>query len=114
MLQITQLTSNAKQNQNLILQDGTSIFIEIEYKPQQLGWFITNLAYRSFSVQNIRITTSPNMLRQFKNQIPFGMACFTVANQDPTLQEDFSSNRSQLYILTADEVAAYEAYLNGD
>ena len=110
---IQNLTDDFKQDQNLILPDGTTMSMSIEYKPQQLGWFITQLIYQTFEVDNIRICTSPNILRQFKNLIPFGLACFTTGNAEPTTQEDFLSGRSQLYLLTSDEVIQFEHILTG-
>lgn len=77
----------------------------------QLGWFITELVYGEFVLTGLRITNSPNMLYQFRNQIPFGLACISSQNREPSQQQDFSSNASKLYILTAAEVAAYTEYL---
>ncbi len=81
------------------------------FRPMQQGWFINEIAWNNFVCRGIRITNSPNILHQFKNQIPFGLACYSVANREPSLQEDFSSGASKLYILTEDEVAAYAEYL---
>lgn len=113
MLQITQLTANARQQQNIILPDGTTMSFTLYYVPLQLGWFITNLSYpkASFEVNSIRVTTNPNMLYQFKNKIPFGLACFTDGNREPTQQEDFASGASKLYILTQAEVDEYTTIL---
>lgn len=109
MLQITQLTANARQQQTIILPNGKNISVTLYYVPMQLGWFITNLSYSGseFEINGLRVTTNPNMLYQFKNQIPFGLACFTDGNQEPTQQEDFVSGRSKLYILTEEEVEEY-------
>lgn len=88
--------------------------MQISFVPLQYGWFITNLTYGSFIINGLRITVSPNMLRQFKNQIPFGLAC--VANKvtrEPTQQQDFSSQSFNLYILSAAEVIRYEDLLSG-
>ncbi len=78
----------------------------------QYGWFIRSLVYKGVTINGARITNNPNFLRQFKNQIPFGMACFTEEEREPTLIEDFSSESSKLYILTEAEVDQYENFLN--
>lgn len=110
---IQQITNDPRQKQTLILPDGSSMDFVIEYKPQQLGWFIVNLTYKLFSVGNIRIVTSPNILHQFKNQIPFGIACFVTENQEPTTLQDFATGRATLFMLTADEVLFYSEVLSG-
>lgn len=103
------------QKQRLVLPNGDPFLFTIRYSPQQLGWFIEELNYEQtgFILQGARITTSPNFLHQYRNQVPFGMACFTKDNQEPTQIEDFSSGYAQLYILSEDEVAQWAGVLNG-
>lgn len=113
MLQIQQVTNDTRQRQTLVLPDGTSLSIEIYFIPMQYGWFIQEVTYQDFKVNGLRITNNLNILRQFKNQIPFGLACISVNEREPMLQEDFASGASKLYILTAEEVEAYEDYLRG-
>lgn len=84
----------------------------IYFRPMQLGWFINSITYQTkFILRGMRITNSPNMLNQFRNKIPFGLGCFSAGNREPSQQKDFSSGASQLYILSAAEVAAYAEYL---
>ena len=113
MYQIQNLTNNARQKQNLVLPDGTFISIEIYFIEMQQGWFITSLEYGSFVLKGIRISNSPNIIRQFKNQIPFGLACFSNAEREPSLIDDFLSENSKLFVLTEEEVQEYEDYLSG-
>lgn len=113
MLLIQQVTTNPLQKQNLILPDGTAVSLTIYYRPQQIGWFINELAYADFVLHGVRITNSPNILNQFRNQIPFGLGCFSAANREPTQQEDFSTGASKLYILTEAEVLEYVEFLQG-
>ncbi len=103
------------QKQRLILPNGDPFLLTIQYKPQQFGWFITDMSYAptSFELKGARIVTSPNMLYQFKNRIPFGLACFTTDNQEPTNQEDFSSGYASLYVLSEAEVRALAEYISG-
>lgn len=113
MYTIQQITTDPLQTQSLVLPDGTSIQFTIVYKPLQYSWFIQDLVYGDFEIQGARICVSPNMLYQYKNQIPFGLACFSANNREPTLQDDFSSGNAQLYILTPEEVAEYASFLSG-
>lgn len=111
MYPIQQITSIASQQQNLVLADGSTISFTIQFVPMQYGWFITQLIYGSFQINGLRITNSPNMLYQFKNQIPFGIACISKSDREPSQQQDFSSGASQLFILTAAEVQTYAEFL---
>lgn len=111
MYLIQQITGDALQKQTLLLPDGTSLSLTINFVPMQYGWFITSLIYQSFTLNGLRITNSPNMLHQFRNQIPFGLACFSANNREPSQQQDFLSGASQLYILSAAEVAQYTGLL---
>lgn len=113
MFGIQQITTDSRQQQTLILSDGTLLGISLYYSPQQVGWFISDLTYGSaFTLQGVRVVVSPNMLRQFQNLVPFGLACFSLtAKREPTQQEDFASGAFQLAILTEDEVRTYENFL---
>lgn len=107
MYLIQQITSNPFQQQILTLPDGTTLSLTIYFIPQQYGWFITSLTYKTFTLQGVRITNSPNILYQFQNQIPFGLACFSSQNREPTQQNDFVSGANILFLLDATDVAGY-------
>lgn len=113
MLLIQRVTADPLQSQTLVLDDGTTFAIEMYYRQSQQGWFFNSIVYGDFEVQGIRITNNVNMLNQFRNLIPFGLACISTDNREPSLQEDFLSGASKLYVLTSAEVAEFASYLNG-
>lgn len=111
---IEQITTDARQRQTLILPDGTPLTFTMYFVPMQYGWFFTDITYGNVVITGRRIFVSPNMLYQFKNQIPFGIACFSQNSREPTLQQDFVSGAAKLYLLTAAEVQLLtEAFENG-
>jgi len=110
MLLISTITSDPKQSHTLILPSGKSVTMDLEFKPLQAGWFM-DLQYETFSLKGFRVCSLPNLLRQFQNIIPFGMACYVDADQEPLFLDDFKSGRAKLYIMTTSEVQAYEDYL---
>ncbi len=112
MYLVKEITSDAKQKHTLVLFNGESLVLTLEYKPMQQSWF-ADWEYDGFSVRGTRISSHPNLLRQFRNLIPFGLACYTDKNAEPLLQEDFSSGRSKLYILDDDEVESVEEFISG-
>ncbi len=113
MYQIQQITNSPAQIHTLILQDGSALTINMRFVPMQKRWIITSMDYGSFSLKGLAITTSPNMLHQFRNQIPFGLACFVTGNREPSLQNDFQTEAAILYILSEAEVIEYSELLSG-
>jgi hypothetical protein len=112
MLQVQQITTDASQTQTLILQDGSQLQLSLYYSEQQYGWFFDMTYGSTFILDGIRMTVNPNILRQWKNLIPFGMACFaTTSPREPTQIADFASGLFQVFILTADDVEAYETFI---
>lgn len=65
-----------------------------------------------FILQGVRISVSPNILHQWRNQIPFGIGC-TCSGREPTQQNDFASGAANLYLLTQQEVNQYAEFLSG-
>jgi len=110
MKQITSLTNDANQILAVILDDGTKVSINLTYCPNQLGWFYS-LTYGEFSVNNRRVVNSPNMLRQFRTFIPFGLACLVVDGYEPIYQSDFVDGRASLYILNAEDLVETETLI---
>lgn len=107
---ISEITNEPRQKHTLILPSGKQAVLTLEFKPMQTGWFMS-LEYEDFSLKTLRLATSPNCLHQYKNLIPFGIGCFVDANQEPMFQDDFSSARALLYLLSEDEVNAFEDLL---
>lgn len=111
MFFIKGITSDPYQTQNLVLPDGSTIVFTIYYRDLQLGWFITELTWGEFTINNLRITNNPNILNQWRNIIPFGLTCISQSDRDPQLQQDFLSGYSKLFVLTQAEVNQYANFL---
>lgn len=107
MKKINELTSQPKQNHVFTLEDGTVINITFEYRSNQSGWFIS-FSYLTRTFNNRRIVNSPNMLRQFKDLIPFGFACTVTGGGEPTFKIDFESKRAVFYLLNEEDVQFVE------
>lgn len=111
MFLVQKVTNKPLQRQRLVLEDGSIVTIELLFRDMQQGWFANEITWNTFTLKGIRICNSPNLLHQFKNQIPFGIGCYSVGNREPSLIEDFSSEVSKLYILNAAECDEYLEYL---
>lgn len=107
MYQITQLDDQPKQEIKMILDNTQSVTLTFEYKPNQLGWFF-GVQYDDINYQNIRLTTIYNILRAYKNYLPFGLRCDTLDGEEPINQEDFVTGYATVYLLTKSDVEAIE------
>ena len=109
MSQLIALTDNANQQQTITLPDGSEFTFVLTYNPTQQGWFFLQLSNsnQDFLVNTMRASNNPNILRQWKNTINFGLSCYTVGDREPSQLEDFASGASKLSLLSQAEVAIY-------
>ena len=110
---INRVTAAPLQTQTLILDDGTPFTMTLYFRPNQQGWFINSLTYLDFALRGLRVCSSPNMLYQWSNRLPFGLACITTLGREPSLQQDFLTGNFKLYVLTQAEVTEYVEFLRG-
>ncbi len=115
MNQVNGITSQPVQVLGLTLEDGSRATVTLYFRPQQNGWFFDlqwpgpGGAVAPYTTLGRRLVTSPNLLRQARELIPFGVACFTPDNADPSALDDFSDGSAVLVVLNASDVAAVEA-----
>lgn len=102
------LTDQPKQQTAIVLADGMRANLYLEYRPNQIGWSY-NVSLGDFAANGRRLVTGPNVLRQFRELIPFGIAVVTKADAEPLNQTDFIDGTVTLYLLDAADVALIEA-----
>jgi hypothetical protein len=107
---INKLNSDPSQRAFLTGNAGQRIEINLRYLPTQSMWMV-DFELDDFIVKNISLVCSPNLLRNYKNIIPFGIMVDTVDGQDPRGVTDFASQYAKLYLLSRDEVIAIEERL---
>lgn len=107
MYQFTQLDNNPKQIVTMILDNQERVTFNFEYKANQLGWFF-GFQYQDINYQNIRLVTAYNLLRSYRNYLPFGLRVDTVDFEEPTDINDFSNNYATVYLLTKEDVITTE------
>lgn len=114
MKRIITITDDPKQSMTIILDDGTRVFLSLMYKQNQSAWFYDLTYGTAFNFYGRRLVVSSNILRSFRDLIPFGIACMTKDTNDPTKLDDFSAERAKLYILNQADVEEVEnLILNG-
>ena len=104
---INNLTDNVNQTSRIILEDGSELNITLIYMENQQGWFYS-LTWGSFVINNKRLVVGLNILRQFRDLIPFGLACNSIDGYEPIYADDFSIGRIKVYTLNASDVLTIE------
>lgn len=112
MNQIDNLSDDANQLTRVALPDGSLVSLALVYRPATQRWTVS-VTRNDFTVNNVNLCVHPNILRQWRNLIPFGLACVTTDSGDPVLIDDFTSGRATLYILTQADVTEVELNIFG-
>lgn len=107
MYKINSLGSEPKQQITMQISESVRLVLNFEYIANQLGWFF-GFEYNDEKYQNIRLTTSYNILRGYRTWLPFGVSCVTQDGLEPMDLDDFSTGYASVYILTKEEVEAIE------
>ena len=112
MIEITDIDDNYYQQFQYVVTGYDTAFFSLYFKPRQFTWFY-DLKFANFEVLGERLAVSPNLLRQFKNRIPFGVAIFGPELVDPYSVDAFLKGW-KFYILTQTEVSEVEADFYGN
>ena len=115
MVQINNLSDAADQVTNLAMPDGSNGVLELIYRGATQRWTFnfTHSQFPNGALIGQMLCVHPNILRNFKNVINFGMACVSADGQDPVSIEDFVDGRISLYILSAADVLTVESTFFG-
>jgi hypothetical protein len=111
MIQIDSITADYKQRMQLTIENYGYATLTINYKPNQLGWFF-DLEWQDFAVYNQKLTMAPNILRQYRKILPFGLMCINSYGIDPIVLESFVLD-TKLYLMDSTEVVEVEAAIYG-
>lgn len=111
MLEITGITTDYRQSLNITITNYGYAELVLQYKPNQYAWFF-DLTWQDFKTTNQQLTMAPNILRQYRKLIPFGLMCFNTAGLDPLVLESFKTD-TKIYLLESAEVLSLEAALYG-
>ena len=98
MVQITSLTNLAIQELNLRLDDGSTLTLTLYYRPTAQRW-IFDCSYSNWAVKGQNLCVHPNILRNWRKIIPFGLTITSSDGADPFDQDDFVNGRISIYVL---------------
>jgi hypothetical protein len=69
--------------------------------------------YENFSAKGLGVCLHPNLLRDFRRVLPFGVFVRSLDGVDPILLNDFLSGRVELYVLNLDDMEFVESTIVG-
>lgn len=107
---ITGITDAPVQTFGLILADGSRAICTLRFRDQQTGWFL-DVSYGTIEINGMRLVSTPNILRQFREVLPFGLAFAMPAGADPVDIEAFSTGT--FLLLEGTEMEASEPAVFG-
>lgn len=107
MIYLDRLTNDPMQQYTLVGENGEQIPFSLRYLPRQQSWMYS-ISYGDFTANGKLLHLSINALRQWKNIIPFGLCIMSSDGFEPYYINDFVTDRVQLYLLDAAEVAELE------
>jgi hypothetical protein len=112
MLQITSFTSDYKQTGNIALENGKTFSYFLQYIEMENAWYYDiNYDNGAFVAKGRRLVCDFNILRMYKNIIPFGIMCISDDAGDPCLLDDLENGRVRLFVLNNTDIAELESTL---
>lgn len=112
MFKMQRINDYPLQRKTFNLPDGDLIDVTLYFMPMQKMWVFREITFNDITIRNVKIVTGLNILRQFKNIIPFGIACESTEGRDPQFSRDFLEGKNTLYILSAAETQQVEDFLS--
>ena len=109
---ITEFTDNPKQTCTLVLENQETVTFNLRFYETQLSWYF-DFKYNDIVSNGNKVVLGMNILRSFKNIIPFGLAFKANDGVEPFSIDDFTTGRVSVYLLSADDVTNMEANIYG-
>jgi hypothetical protein len=105
---ITSISNDPHQRLRLVLADKSRATLTLNYSPQQRGWFFDIEYGGNFALTGTRLVSSPNLLRQWRHVLPFGLTVLTKGKSEPMRQNDFADETVKLYLIEGDDIITIE------
>lgn len=108
MIQLTKITNSASQQFILNSETGEAIAFALRFLPRTNKW-VFDCEVGNFSLKGASLIMGPNILRNYRNIIDFGLMCITTDAEDPYYLSDFAIGRVTLYLLNPADVENIES-----
>lgn len=108
MKKIVNISNKPKQHIQLTTDTGKKVEFYLFYKPRVQSWFFS-FEYEGLKVNNLTVCLHPNILRQFKRNIDFGIGFTSTAKVEPFYLDAFATGKYEMVLLNQQEVNDIEA-----
>ncbi len=109
---LNEITDDPKQSMTVVTPDGDEFDFYLEFRESQGLWFC-NIAFKDTVINGLGLVCGQNILRQWKNILPFGLAVGSTDVGDPYYIDDSVNGRIEVFVLTSDEVLWVEETIYG-
>lgn len=113
MKKVVNITNNPKQTVILQTENGEDIDLYLEFKPRVQSWFFS-FKYNELESKNLQVCIHPNILRQFKRNINWGLGFASTNSAEPFSVDSFSTGRCELFLLNEEDVLNIERNIYGE
>lgn len=110
---LTELSNDYKQKHRVVLENNEEFDFTLEFIQQQEGWFYTIKYGDNFEVKGQRLVLGMNIIRKWKNLLPFGLGVISEDLIEPSFIDDFTSGRIEINILNENDVEQIEEEIYG-
>lgn len=112
MIKVTTLTDSPKQKFSIPLETGEKVAFRFYFDPTQMSWYF-DFEINQKQYNGNKVVLGDNILRMYKQLIPFGLQVKANFSIEPFKLDDFSSGRVEIYILSRDDVKYVEGKVFG-
>lgn len=99
-----QITITENSTVEIINAEKETYTAYINYNSTRQGWFL-DLVSDNFSIYGIKITSNPNILKQWQKRLGFGIGVICENNSEPFFWEDFNTGRAKMFLLEPDDLS---------
>lgn len=107
MQQLNNLSNDADQKMTFVLPDASLLQLEFIYRASIQRWAL-NVSHPLLTLNGYNICLGPNILRQWRKLISFGIAVTSTTGLDPIQPTDLQDGTVSVFILSEAEVAQVE------
>lgn len=109
MITLDGLKATGNQKFRTLASNGDFIEITLYFLSAIQQWSM-DIKWNNFILNGFKVFNSLNILSQYENIIPFGIAIIIPDGGEPFIINDFSTKRVQLGILSPEEIEEINAF----
>lgn len=108
MKKIVNISNAPKQRIQLITDNGDDVEFLLEYKPRVESWFFS-FRWKDIEAKNLTVCLHPNILRQFRRIIDFGVGFKSDTKIEPFYLDVFTAGKCDVVLLNQNDIESIEA-----